>query len=83
MANKTRDEVLREVQDVFRNVFRNPALELSLDMVTGDLPGWDSIKNVEILLACEEFWRLQFSSAEIDGIRSIDDLVRTIRGHLS
>jgi acyl carrier protein len=44
-------------------------------MVTGDLPGWDSFKNVEILLACETAFGIQFRSKEIDLIRSVGDLM--------
>lgn len=63
------------VLEVFRQTFRNPAVMIGADMVTGDLPGWDSFKNVEILLACEATFGIQFRSKEIDQIRSVGDLM--------
>ena len=59
---------------IFQEVFSNPNLKLDQGMVTGDIPGWDSFKNVEILLACEEKFKIQFRSREIDQIHSIGDL---------
>jgi acyl carrier protein len=77
-VNRLPESVLAQVEQIFREVFADSALRLSPDMVTGDLPGWDSFRNVEILLACEAAWGIQFSSAQIDRIRSVADLVRTI-----
>jgi len=45
------------------------------EMETGSVDGWDSFANVEILLACEARWGIQFSASEIDRIRSFGDLV--------
>jgi len=64
-----------QVLTVFREVFQAPKLELHNHMVTGDLPNWDSFKNVEILLACEAKFGIRFRSKEIDAIRSIGDLM--------
>jgi acyl carrier protein len=47
-------------------------------MKTGDIPGWDSFKNVEILLACENKFNIRFRSKEIDSMRTVGDLVAAI-----
>jgi acyl carrier protein len=67
-----------EVLEIFRRELRNPALEMRPEMETGSVDGWDSFANVEILLACEAQWGIQFSAAEIDRIRSFGDLVRAV-----
>jgi acyl carrier protein len=53
------------------------------EMKTGDLPGWDSFKNVELLMACEELWGFQFSSREIDGMRTLGDVAACIEQKLA
>jgi acyl carrier protein len=75
----TKDGVLK----VFREAFANPELELTPAMVTGDIRGWDSFKNVEILLACEAEFEIRFRSKEIDRIRSIGDLMDICQDKLS
>lgn len=71
------------VLKVFREAFANPELELTPAMVTGDIRGWDSFKNVEILLACEAEFEIRFRSKEIDRIRSIGDLIAICEEKLS
>ena len=71
------------IQTVFQQVFSNPNLKLHQNMVTGDILGWDSFKNVEIILACEEQLQIQFRAREIDQIRSIADLTRLCEQKLS
>jgi len=67
--------VRQHILELFRKVFQQADLQLSPEMMTGDIPGWDSFRNVEILLACEETFAIRFRSKEIDQIRSIGDLI--------
>jgi acyl carrier protein len=67
--------VQQQILELFRKVFQQKDLQLVPEMMTGDIPGWDSFKNVEILLACEETFAIRFRSKEIDQIRSIGDLI--------
>ena len=67
--------VRQQILELFRKVFQQKDLRLTPEMMTGDIPGWDSFKNVEILLACEEIFAIRFRSKEIDQIRSIGDLI--------
>ena len=77
-APPTPGAVLLELQALFSALFEDAALTLSASMQTGDLPGWDSFKNVEILMACEERWGLRFSSTEMDGLVTTGDLAACI-----
>jgi acyl carrier protein len=70
--------VLTQLSIIFADLLQQPGLVLSAPMQTGDLDGWDSFKNVEILMACEEHWHIRFSSREIDRIRTIGDLAACI-----
>ena len=67
--------VFEGVVQVFRTAFDNPDLELNYLMSTGDIREWDSFKNVEILLACEEHFGFRFRSKEIDAIKTVGDLI--------
>jgi acyl carrier protein len=66
------------VLEVFRAVFGDPSLVIADRMVTGDIAGWDSFKNIEILLKCESHFGIQFRSKEIDSIKTIGDLIALI-----
>jgi acyl carrier protein len=75
-------DVMQAVHAIFRDQLGDAASALRPEMQTGALDGWDSFANVEILLACEARWGFTFAVAEIDAIRSVGDLVRTIEAKL-
>ena len=64
-----------EVLSIFRRLLNNPNINIQPSMVTGDLAGWDSFKNVEIILACEEKFGIRFRSKDIDTLNCIGDLI--------
>jgi len=66
------------VYEIFREIFEMPELALEDTMSTGDIEGWDSFKNVEILILCEAKFQIELDANEIDSVRTIADLVNTI-----
>jgi acyl carrier protein len=40
--------------------------------------GWDSFKQIEIIMACEERFDIKFTTRELDSLRSLGDLVALI-----
>ncbi|MGE0223712.1 MAG: acyl carrier protein [Acetobacteraceae bacterium] len=64
--------------EIFRDIFLRDDLVLTADMTAQQVDGWDSFRQIEIIMAAEERWRIKFSTREIDGLRSVGDLVRVI-----
>ena len=52
--------------------------EIFADVFSRDVPGWDSFKQVEILMASEERFGLKFTSSEVDGFRCLGDLMAVV-----
>jgi len=71
-----------ELQTIFHDVLRAPGFVPTPEMETGAHPNWTSIANVEILLSAEELWGFEFSSADIDGVRSFGDLIDAVAAKL-
>ena len=63
---------------IFRDVFLRDGLTPTPEMTAKDVLGWDSFKQIEIVMACEEQWKIRFSTRELDGLRCVGDLARTI-----
>ena len=47
---------------------------LSADLTAKQLQGWDSFKQIEIIMASEERWRIKFNTRELDSLRCVGDL---------
>jgi acyl carrier protein len=43
-----------------------------------DVPGWDSFKQIDIILAVEEKYGIKFNTRELDSLNNVGDLVRVI-----
>jgi acyl carrier protein len=63
---------------IFRQVFDRPDLVLNAAMTARDVQGWDSFKQIEIIIAVEEHFRIELDSKEMDNLNSVGDLVKIV-----
>lgn len=71
-------DIYKELTNIFRDIFVCDSLVLHATSAAPDIEGWDSFKQIEIVLAAETRWRIRFSTRELDGLRCVGDLVRAI-----
>jgi acyl carrier protein len=66
------DDVRAVLQDVFRDVFDDPNIELRDEMSAGDVDGWDSISHINLLIAVEHRLGIRFATAEMSRLKEPD-----------
>jgi acyl carrier protein len=71
-------EIYAALAEIFRDVFLRDDLELTPELSAKDVSGWDSFKQIDIILAVEEKYRIKLNTRELDSLRSVGDLVRVI-----
>jgi acyl carrier protein len=71
-------DIYAALTEVFHDVFMRDDLVLKPDLTAKQVQGWDSFKQIEIIMASEEAWKIRFSTRELDELRCVGDLVRTI-----
>jgi acyl carrier protein len=71
-------EIYAALEDIFRDVFMRDDITLSAAMTAKDLEGWDSFKQIEIIIAVESRYHIKFNTRELDSLLSVGDLVRVI-----
>jgi acyl carrier protein len=72
------EEIRQGVQSIFETVFRRPDIVITPALTAADVPGWDSFRYVSIIMATEERFGIQFSDADIDGLKNVGDLLGII-----
>jgi acyl carrier protein len=77
MAGMSADP-LGVLTQIFRELFEDDKLVLRPEMTPKDVSGWDSTRMMNIILAIEEKFDFEMSSAEMDSLRSIGDIVAVI-----
>ena len=76
-------EIYPALTTIFHDVFLRDDLTLNAELSAKDVQGWDSFKQIEIIMASEEHWKIRFSTRELDALRCVGDLVRTIAAKTS
>ena len=79
----TRDTILAEVADVARQVFEDPTLELTMDTTSDDVPRWDSMSHITLVVEFESRFDVRFETMAIEELRSVGELVRLIEQKLA
>ena len=72
------DQLWAKLNEVFQNVFRQPALLVKAETTTWDVPGWDSITHLQLILKVEQEFKLQFELHEIASLETVGDLYAAI-----
>ena len=71
-------EVYAALGEIFRDVFLRDDIALWPDLSAADLDGWDSFKQLEIIMAVESRYGIKFRTRDLDRLKNVGDLVRTI-----
>ena len=72
------EELRDRVQEVFREVFEDPALVLNDLMTAEDVVGWDSLKHINLIIAIEKQLGVKFATAEISRLKEDGSNVGTM-----
>jgi acyl carrier protein len=71
-------EIFEKLTAIFRDIFMRDDLALTPELTAKDVPGWDSFKQIEIIIAIEETYQIRFGTKDLDNLRNVGDLARTI-----
>lgn len=66
--------VRNRVENVFREVFEDPMLAVSEKTAAADIPTWDSLTHISLILALEEEFGIEFTSLEVTSMSCVGDL---------
>ncbi len=76
-----------QLQTVFRDVFGDDEIVLEDSMTAEDVPGWDSLAHINLIVATEKHFGIRFATAEISGLKAegqnIGTFVRLLEKKLS
>lgn len=71
------DELRKHTAAILSEVL-NTAISAEDNPQRSEMPSWDSLKHMELILRLEEQFQVRFTIREVTGIQSLDDLVRVM-----
>lgn len=57
------------VQEIFQDVFEDPNLEISEEMTAHDVERWDSLEHINLIIATENKFKIEFTTAEMSRLK--------------
>lgn len=74
----TEADIKTKLTAIFRDVFDDDSIVLRDDMTADDIPEWDSMSHVTLVVATEQTFGIKFRTAEIEEMHDVGDFVRLI-----
>lgn len=73
--------VRERVQDIFRDVFQDPSLVLRHDLTNKDVPAWDSLNHINLVLGIETEFGIRLKGEEVVELGSVGDIFTLLARH--
>jgi acyl carrier protein len=66
------DEILAKLQTIFDDVFLEPVV-VSRALTAKEVPEWDSLTHISLLLAVEKAFDIRFRVGEVEGVQNVGE----------
>jgi len=74
--------ICSSLNEIFREIFDDDQLIITLDTTAKDIPEWDSFNHIYIIIASETRFGVKFRSSDLDELRNVGDFVQLIHDKL-
>jgi acyl carrier protein len=76
----TEQDRLASLTRILRDLLGDDTIELTMQTVREDVPGWDSFCYVNFIVAVEAEYRIKFRIADIESFSDVGAIVNAIAG---
>lgn len=74
----TKEDILAQVQEIFRDVLDNEDIEICFETVADDVEEWDSLSHIQLVVGIEKHFGLKFTSQQITGWNNVGAMCEDI-----
>jgi acyl carrier protein len=75
----TSEEIHSRLQTIFRDVFDNDTLVIGQATHVGDIPEWDSLAQINLVVAIEKDFEIRVSLEDLETLSNVGDMMDLIR----
>jgi acyl carrier protein len=76
-------QIYEKLTSVFHDVFDDKSILVGPDTSASDIENWDSINHINLVLAIQASFGVKFSTAELESMESVGDIVAFIKKKLA
>ncbi len=77
------NDVVARMNNVFREVFDNPEIEIFDEMTASDVVGWDSFSHINLITSLEIEFDIEFTQQEAFGFKTVGELKSAIEAKVN
>lgn len=74
----TDQAILEKITEIVRDELEDDSIVLTPETQAKEVPGWDSLAHVRIVIGVESAFGLRFDTNEITGLGNVGDLVALV-----
>lgn len=78
-----REEVMKKVTDIFRDVFDDDDLVITDSTNSGDIEDWDSLEHISLIVSMEKEFNLKFDIKEVNKLENVGQMIDLIVSKLA
>ena len=71
-------DVISKLQRIFHDDFDDESIVLTKETSPDDVEGWDSLAQINIIVACESEFGIKFGLSDIFNLKTVGAIVDTI-----
>lgn len=72
------NQITIKLTDIFREIFGDETIVLNDSMTAMDVPGWDSLSHINLILAVEKGFKISLTTREVRALNNVGDFILLI-----
>jgi acyl carrier protein len=76
-------DILDKITEIVREELENDSIVLHANTQAKDVPGWDSLAHVRIVVSIEEAFDVEFDTSKVTALKNVGDLLQLLESTLA
>jgi acyl carrier protein len=72
------ESIYQRLTPIFRDVFEDDGIDLTPTLTAADIPGWDSLSHIRLILQIQKAFGIKFSAAQTANLKDVGELAELI-----
>jgi acyl carrier protein len=77
------EEIIKKVNAIFIDILDNEAIEINNNTTATDVEEWDSLTHIQLVVAIEKYFKIRFTSSEIQNFKNVGEMCQAIKTKLN
>lgn len=72
------ENIINELNNIFEDILDLEKISLNEFTTADDIEEWDSLNNIQIIVAIEKHFQIKFLTSEIENFKNIGEMINSI-----